>query len=304
MEKTRLAKTELYVSPICYGTWEIGGMPFFQTPERDKAIRAIHAALDIGINFIDTAPVYGFGRSEELLGQAISGREVVLATKCGLYWEGNDVDSININNSPQFIRKDLEGSLKRLKRESIDLYQVHWPEFENKTPLEETIGALEQLKHEGKIRCYGVSNFSSEQLKEAMLYGDISTLQNRYSILMGHTDEIALCDGHGIAFMAYSPLHRGLLTNQFDNNFSESQDPMVRRISEEKDYEINRAKARELNRIAKSHGVSLPNLVLNYMIRHTQVKIPIVGSKNPLHITELGKVLDINIEPDEIRGIL
>lgn len=304
MEKIRLGKTELYVSPICYGTWEIGGMPFFQTPDRDVSIRAIHAALDVGINFIDTAPVYGFGRSEELLGQALFGREVVVATKCGLYWTSNDIDSIDVNNSPQFIRNDLEGSLKRLKREHIDLYQVHWPEFVKRTPLEDTINVLEQLKHEGKIRYYGVSNFSADQLKEAMLYGDISTLQNRYSVLMGHPEEITLCQNTGTAFMAYSPLHRGLLTDRFLNDFSESQDQVVRRISEEQDYEANRRKAEELSEIAKSHGVSLPNLVLSYMVNHTSVNIAIVGSKNIAHIADLEKAFDTKVEPDEIRRIL
>jgi len=119
MEKIRLGSTDLYVSPICYGTWEIGGMPFFQTPDRDTSIRAIHAALDSGINFIDTAPVYGFGRSEELLGQAILGRDVVIATKCGLYWESDNVDSINVDNNPHFIRKDLEAGHEENIEETV-----------------------------------------------------------------------------------------------------------------------------------------------------------------------------------------
>lgn len=304
MEKTRLAKTDLYVSPICYGTWEIGGMPFFQTPSRSESIRAIHTALDIGVNFIDTSPVYGFCRAEELVGEAISKRDVVIATKCGLYWQGDDIDSIDVDNNPQFIRKDLEGSLKRLRREQIDLYQIHWPEFSNKTPIEETIGALEDLKAEGKIRFYGVCNFSPEKLNAARLYGCISTLQNRFSLLMGGSDEITLCKDIGIAFMAYSPLHRGLLTGEFDKDFTRSDDLMVRRIGEEKDYELNRAKAQKLNEIAISHGVTLPNLVLNYMIRQVHVDIAIVGSKNPLHIQELGGVLSVDINADEIRVIL
>ncbi len=304
MEKAKLGKTDLYVSPICYGTWEIGGMPFFRTPDKSDAIRAIDVAIDIGINFIDTAPVYGFGRSEEILGEALQGKDVIVATKCGLYWTSDDPDTIDVDNSSVFIRKDIEGSLRRLRRETIDLYQVHWPEFEKKTPLEETIDVLEQLKQEGKIRFYGISNFTYGGLAEMTSYGNVSTLQNRHSILTAGSRELDFCQKHNIAFLAYSPLHRGLLTDRFMDDFSSSKDLMVKRIAGEEGYDYNREKARQLYQIAQEYGISLSVLALNHLIKNIGVNVAIVGSKNPKHITQLENIFETDIKPEDIGGIL
>lgn len=307
MKKITLGRTRLKVTPICFGTWEIGGMPFFQTPNKKLALKAINSALDVGINFIDTAPVYGFGRAEKLIGEAIRSRrtELILATKCGLFWKDNSIESTFINNSANAIKKNIEESLERLGTDYIDLYQVHWPEKIPKTPIKELIETLEDLQIEGKIRYYGISNFSKSNLEEALLYGSVSTSQNQYSIINSSdsADIIKFCHEKGIAFLAYSPLHRGVLTNTFNKNFSISNDPMVRKISQKDNFKSNISKAAKLYEIAQDYDISLSNLVLNYTLTITGVDVTIVGSKNPTHITDLENVFSFSIKPKDVKKI-
>jgi aryl-alcohol dehydrogenase-like predicted oxidoreductase len=307
MEKIELGKTGIMVTPICFGAWEVGGEPFFKTTDKEQSIKAINTALDIGINFIDTAPIYGFGRSEEILGEALGPRrrDVVLATKCGIVWEKKEMKSIRIDDSRKTIEADIERSLERLKTDYIDLYQVHWPEKDMKTPMEETIGTLESLKEKGKIRAYGVSNFNRELLESTLPHGTVSTLQNRYSILWHDKQEpeFEFCRENSVSFMAYTPLHRGLLTDSFEKNFKKDENMVVQNIGKEKDHESDTEKARTLFRIAQDNNVSLSNLALNYTIRHTGVDIALVGSKNPAHVGELSDVFSFTLSEKDIDAI-
>ncbi|TET37965.1 MAG: aldo/keto reductase [Planctomycetota bacterium] len=307
MEKIELGKTGIMVTPICFGAWEIGGEPFFKSTDKSQAVKAINTALDIGINFIDTAPIYGFGRSEEILGEALEGKrkDVVLATKCGIVWEKKVTKSIRIDDSRKVIEADVERSLERLQTDYIDLYQVHWPEKDMKTPMEETIGALESLKEKGKIRAYGVSNFSRELLESTLPHGSVSTVQNQFSIVRDDKQdaEFEFCKEHGLSFMAYSPLNRGLLTDKFEKNFKEDENMVVRDMSNADTFESEQTKARTLYEIARDNNISLSNLALNYTLNHTGIDITIVGSKTPAHVEELKNVFSFTLN-DKTVGMI
>src|SRR5208337_1339767 len=178
MKTRKLGTSSLEVTEMILGTWAIGGTMWSDYDER-RAVEAISAAIDNGINTIDTAPAYGGGHAEELIGNIIQGRrdKLIIATKCGLNIEGR----YEKNLSPEFIRHDLEMSLKRLKTDYVDLYQIHWPVSD--VPISDTMECLMKLKDEGKARYIGVCNFSGIELKTAMRYGEIVSLQPNYSLL-------------------------------------------------------------------------------------------------------------------------
>ena len=228
MKYRPLGKSGIEASVIGMGTWVTGGGTVWgEDPDDSESIRAIHASIDAGVNLIDTAPAYGFGRSEEVVGKAIKGRrdEVVIATKCGLWWQDErgsylgEFDGRPIRRSlrPDTIREELDVSLKRLGIETIDLYQVHWPAIKpEKTPIAETMDCLMDLKKEGKIRAIGVSNVSLEELKEYEAHGVVDTNQPRYSMLYRQIEEdlLPFCVEHDISTLAYMPLEQGLLTGK------------------------------------------------------------------------------------------
>jgi len=203
------------VTRIALGTWAIGGW-MWGGPDDDNAIRTIHKAIDNGINFIDTAPVYGFGHSEEVIGRALEGGrrdKVVLATKLGLAW--TDDQKVYRDSRPERIRKEVEDSLRRLGTDVIDLEQVHWPD--GKTPVEETAHELEKLRREGKIRAIGVSNFSVDDMDRFGAITPISTIQPPYNLFERVTTErdiLPYAKAHDAIVMAYGPLCRGLLAGK------------------------------------------------------------------------------------------
>lgn len=247
MKYRKLGNSDIQASVVAFGAWAIGGW-LWGGADDGESEKALHAALDNGVNFIDTAPVYGFGRSEEVVGRAIKDRrdKVVLATKCGLRWDlrkgdvhfysTDDGISIKPNDMPvhkylhsSSIRMEIEESLKRLQTDYIDLYQTHWQD--KTTPIEDTMGELLKLKDEGKIRAIGVSNATVEQL---MAYGNIQTDQEKFNLLeqkLNNTGQIPFCKKNKISFLAYSPLAQGLLTGKimpgqvFDNNDVRSMRP-------------------------------------------------------------------------------
>lgn len=222
-----LGKSGIMVAPVALGTWAVGGGPWWGANDDTQSIDAICAALDNGINMIDTAPSYYFGHSEEVVGRAIKGRreKVVLATKCGLVvdgtegsvWyeqEGHQVRSCLI---PSSLRREVECSLKRLGTDYIDLYQVHFPEQPPlTTPITDSMAELMRMKAEGKIRAIGISNMTAKQIGEWSACGDLATCQNKYSILdRVLEDEVQEhCVANNVGILAYSPLEQGLLTGK------------------------------------------------------------------------------------------
>jgi len=213
MKYKNIPNTDLEVSVICLGTWVFGGDSWSGADEND-CLAAIDAAADCGVNFIDTAPMYSGGQSEEIIGKAISQRrdQWIIATKCGPQKHGEKI----INDlSPRSIAKQLDNSLRRLKTDHIDLYQCHWPD--DNTPIEETLEYLNKAKQLGKIRHIGVSNFGADLLDKAVQSADIATLQSHYSLLERSLDEeiIPCCLKNRIGLLAYGPLGGGILTGKY-----------------------------------------------------------------------------------------
>lgn len=215
MEYKNIPGTDLNVSVLGLGTWVFGGEMWGGAQEKDAAA-AVHAALAHGINLIDTAPVYGHGKSEEIVGMAIKGRrdQVVLATKCGLVSKGKGI--VSDLSSPS-IQKEIEESLKRLQTDYIDLYQCHWPD--PATPIEETMEALNRLKEQGKIRHIGVSNFDLDLLKKAKALAPVVSLQSQFSLLERtlEGEMIPYCRENRVGILAYGVLGGGILTGKYQS---------------------------------------------------------------------------------------
>jgi methylglyoxal reductase len=231
MKQMKIGKSGIEVSAVGIGAWAIGGDSNWGPSNDEESVRTIHKARDLGITLLDTAPAYGLGHSEEVVGKALAGRrgDYILSTKCGLRWDINEGgfqmerDGIRLlrNTKPERLAEEIEISLKRLKTDYIDIYIVHWqalPEFP--VPISDTMGFLMKLKKEGKIRAIGASNLSVENFEEYVKYGDLDLMQEKYSILdqaKGKTF-FDLCDKNGVTFQCYSPLERGVLTGKYDLN--------------------------------------------------------------------------------------
>jgi len=238
MQKRYIGQSGIQSSAVCLGTWAIGGGAWWGKTEDKESIRTIQAALDNGISLIDTAPVYGFGRSEKVIGKAIHGRrdQVVLATKCGLWWHDEQgVEFFQLEGrtvrrllNPVTIRQELEMSLKRLQTDYLDLYQTHWQSLQpDQEPIAETMNCLLSLKREGKIKAIGVSNATLDEIRQYQAAGQLDAVQPRYSMLDRaiEKDLLPYCLKHKIGILAYSPLEQGLLTGKIgmDRKFEESE---------------------------------------------------------------------------------
>ena len=234
MRKMQIGKSDVRdVSIVGLGAWAIGGKQWWGDNNDRESEDTIRAALDLGINLIDTAPVYGFGHSEEVVGRAIAGMRdrVILSTKCGLIWDEREGTAffkkegkmIKRSLSSDSIRQDIEESLKRLGTDYIDIYLTHWqaeePFF---TPIEETMRTLTDLKKQGKIRAIGASNLSPEQIEQYMDAGQLDIIQEKYSILDRRAEKkfFEICRKYGITFQAYSPLEMGILTGKISEDFT------------------------------------------------------------------------------------
>ncbi|MGA7325108.1 MAG: aldo/keto reductase [Rhodomicrobium sp.] len=213
MEHIEIKAVKIPASRVALGTWAIGGWMWGGTDEKD-AIQTIHTALDLGINTVDTAPAYGFGRAEEIVGKALSGSRrgnTIIATKVGLEWRNGQVFR---NSSPERVRKELEDSLRRLQTDVIDLYQVHWPD--ESVPIEETAALLASFQREGKIRAIGVSNFTPGQMDRFRSAAPLSTVQPPYNLFEREIerDILPYAKAHDLTVLAYGALCRGLLTGK------------------------------------------------------------------------------------------
>jgi methylglyoxal reductase len=309
-----LGQSGIQASVVAFGAWAIGGWWWGGADDRDS-IEAIHAALDAGINLIDTAPAYGLGYSEEVLGKAIRGRrdEVVLATKCGLVWD-TDTGTHFFDQSGKSVckclggasvRHEVEQSLKRLQTDVIDLYLTHWQD--KTTPIEETMGTLLDLKREGKIRAIGVSNATAEQMDEYRKFGPLDCDQEKYSMLDRELDseQLPYCARNDIAVLAYSPLAQGLLTGKVsaDRELPEgdlrSEDP---RFSVE-----NRAKVlaflEEIRPVADAHGATFAQLTIAWTLAQPGLTHVLAGARNPLQARENAAGADISLAAEELATI-
>ena len=228
MNRIHIGKSGIEASVVGLGAWAIGGDSNWGPSDDAESVRTIHRALDLGVNLVDTAPAYGLGHGEEVVGKALKGKRqsYVLSTKCGIRWDITEGalllerDGVRIlrNTLPESLREELHASLRRLQTDYIDIYIVHWQEVpEFPCPIADTMGFLMDLKKEGKIRAIGASNLSREQFLEYTAAGELDLIQERYSMLYRKAEPIffPLCKEHGVTFQAYSPLERGALTDAF-----------------------------------------------------------------------------------------
>lgn len=289
MQRRPLGNSGLEVSPIGLGTWTAGGdVATWGHVDDRESIAAIHQALDSGVNLIDTAPIYGLGHGEEIVGKAIQGRrqEVILATKCGQLFPRAKDDWPPRCLKRESIFRECEQSLRRLRTDVIDLYQCHWPDPD--TPPQETMEALRTLLDQGKIRAIGVSNFSCDQMSTIREFGPVHALQPPFSMLHLRTadDLIPFCIEHEVAVLPYSPLAKGLLTGKFDEN-SRFQDIRARdpEFTGER-FRRNLHVVKQLESVAANYDKSVAQLAINWTVNHAGVTAPIVGAKRPSQVIE------------------
>jgi len=213
MEYKKIENTDLSVSSVCLGTWVFGGDMWSGAKEAD-CIDAVGAAMDCGVNLIDTAPIYGDGVSEEIVGKAIKGKrdKVVIATKCGLIRSGK---AIQTNLKPDSIMREIDDSLRRLQTDYVDIYQCHWPDKE--TPIEKTMETMNKLKESGKVKYVGVSNFGVDLMRESIKLADIITLQTQYSLLERSIESeiLPFCRENNIGILTYGSLGGGILSGKY-----------------------------------------------------------------------------------------
>jgi len=318
MEYRQLGNSDLKVPAIAFGAWAIGGWMWGGTDD-DAAVRAIRRAIDVGITCVDTAPAYGFGHSEEVVGKAIAGRrdEVIVATKCGLRWDLEDGEfffdstkdgkpcKIYRNLKPYSLRFEVEQSLRRLDVDVIDLYQCHWPDAT--TGIEETMGALLDLQQQGKIRAIGVSNFTPEMMAQCLECGVIASDQPKYSALARdiEADVLPFCRQHNVGVLAYSPIAQGLMTGKVtpDREFPEGD----QRRNAAWFTQENRRRVLEMldqvKPIADGHGATLAQVAANWVISQPGMTAALVGARNEAQVEENAKAAEFKLTADELATI-
>lgn len=290
MEYRKLGDSDLEVSVVGFGAWGIGGPPFWRTEGDPMSARAILKAFDLGVNFFDTAPVYGFGHSEEVLGKTLKPvrDRVLLATKCGLRWEKEALGSIRKVATKDSILEEIDQSLKRLDTDWIDLYQVHWPDVN--TPQEETMEALLKIKEQGKVRAIGVSNYSVEQMRECLKFGRLASLQPEYSLVQRsiEKDAVPFCMEHHIGIIAYSPLASGVLTGKYNKNtrFADWRGKGIIGTFSGKGYEKIIDRVERLKELAGAERKTCGQMALNWVVRRPGLTTALVGVKNERQVEE------------------
>jgi methylglyoxal reductase len=314
MRQRKLGQSGIDASVIGLGTWAIGGWMWGGTDERD-AIDALQASIDNGINLIDTAPAYGMGRSEQIVGKAVAGRrdQVVIATKCGLVWEEGKGTPFVVQNGhqiyrylgPESVKRECEQSLQRLGTDRIDLYQTHWQDAT--TPIEETMSALLDLKREGKIRAIGVSNATIEQIAEYRAVGPVDADQEKYSMLDRNLEAVQLPNllKNNVAFLAYSPLANGLLSGKITSGREFSGDDLRRnnaRFTDENRQWVAKV-LRELEPIAKKHRATIAQLVIAWTLEQPGVTHALVGGRNRKQALENAAAGDLILSAEELKQI-
>ena len=309
MKKRKLGNTDLQFTTVGLGTWAIGGSWSFGWGRQDEsdAVNAILEALEQGINWIDTAAIYGQGRSEKLVGRAVkqSPHKPFIATKCGLIWDEN-TDRIPCMK-PESIEAECHDSLKRLDIDVIDLYQIHWPNPED--DLEKAWEMMIKLKEQGKVRHIGVSNFSVEQLEIIGRMHPVASLQPPYSMLRRgiEKDILPFCKENNIGVIAYSPMQKGLLTGKFDADYLKTLDPEDHRLRDPEFQQPRFSATIELveglRKIAERHNITPAQLAVAWVLRRDEVTAAIVGARKPGQIIETAKAADVTLSESDICEI-
>jgi aryl-alcohol dehydrogenase-like predicted oxidoreductase len=303
MERRRLGPTDLELTPVGVGTAPIGSgrdWPVWWGPQPvADSIAAIHRALDLGVNWIDTAPFYGWGRAEQIVAQALEGRrdDVLVFTKCGTF---PDADDSRMDLRPESVRAEVDASLSRLRTDHLDLVQFH--DVDPQTPIEESWGELQALIGEGKVRHGGISNHPAEAVERALTVGPVAALQYQYSLLHREHegDILPLAERHDIGVLAWSPLASGFLADDFDLEALEPDDFRHRHPFAQLDLRPLRATLRS---IGERHDRSAAQVAIAWLLSHRAVAGAIVGVRNEAEADELFGAASLELRPDELQEI-
>jgi aryl-alcohol dehydrogenase-like predicted oxidoreductase len=309
MQTRKLGNSDLRITAVGLGTWAIGGpWQFGWGPQDDnEAIAAIVRAIDLGINWIDTAPIYGCGHSEELVGRALKQikSRPVIATKCSLLW--NDKREKVGCLKAESIRKECEDSLRRLGVDVIDLYQMHWPDPES--DLEEGWGEMARLQKQGKVRFIGVCNYNLAQLDRIRKIAPVTSLQPPYSMIKRDVEKelLSYCEKHNIGVVAYSPMQRGMLTGKFNKQHLKTLAPDDHRLRmpefTEPQFSANMELVEKLKPIAERNNRTVAQLSIAWVLRRPEVTAAIVGARKPSQIEETASSGDWTLDDKEITEI-
>lgn len=319
MQKIQLGRSDVMVTPITFGAWAIGGW-MWGGADKDDAIEALEVAIERGMTSIDTAPIYGFGRSEEIVGEVIKGKRdrVEILTKYGMSWEGergdfyfdtvgNDGKPVKIYKyaSKEQVIKECEDSLKRLGTDYIDLYQIHWPD--STTPVEETMEAVDRLIGQGKVRAAGVCNYNAELTSKA--YESIALASNQvpYSMLRRdiEAEVVPWCTDHQVSILAYSPLQRGLLTGKItpDYTFAEGDSrPNMPHFQPENIERVNRFLDR-IRPIAEEKHATMSQVVIRWTLAQPGITVALVGARNRRQVEDNIGSMDFELDYEDVKFI-
>jgi aryl-alcohol dehydrogenase-like predicted oxidoreductase len=304
-ERVQIGRTDLYVNPLGLGTNAVGGhniYPNLLSDETGKEI--VRTALESGINFLDTAFIYGPERSEELIGEVIKERgnreEIIIATKGAHKFVSGKIE---LDNSPAFLKESVEGSLKRLQTDYIDLFYIHFPD--KNTPKDEAVGALKELKDQGKIRAIGVSNFSIEQLIQANKDGYVDVLQSEYNLFKreAEKDLLPYTAENNISFVPYYPLAAGLLGGKYTKDTTFQDRRAKRPLFQGETFIRNLEKVEQVREIANAKNTEVAHVVLAWYLTRNSIDVLIPGAKRPDQVLNSLKTLDVHLTLDEIEKI-
>jgi aryl-alcohol dehydrogenase-like predicted oxidoreductase len=317
MERRRLGSSDIEITPIGFGAWAIGGGDWIYGwgPQDDHdSIAAIHRAIDLGMNWIDTAAVYGLGHSEDIVARALAGvpasTRPYVFTKCSLVW--NEKRAVGHSLEPASLRRELEGSLQRLGVETIDLYQIHWPAMppDGPTPLlEEAWRTLDDMRRAGKVRHIGVSNFTVEHLQRVAPIAPVVSLQPPYSMLVRGIEDAVLpyCAANGVGVIAYSPMQSGLLTGTMTRERIAAfpADDWRRNSAEFKEPRLSRnfALVESLRAIGERHGRSPGEVAVAWTLRLPAVTGAIVGARSAAQVDGVIGAMTFRLTEDELSEI-
>jgi aryl-alcohol dehydrogenase-like predicted oxidoreductase len=313
MQTRKLGNSDLHITPVGYGAWAIGGSGWqfaWGSQDDNDSIAAIHRALELSVNWIDTAAVYGLGHSEEVVARALKswpGPRPYVFTKCGLRWDarGNVRKVLNADS----IRREVEDSLRRLSVEVIDLYQIHWPPDSDSVELEEGWSTLASLQREGKVRWIGVSNFSVQQLPRAQAVASVTSLQPRYSLVHREVEDQVLpyCRQENIGVIVYSPMASGLLTGAMTRERAArlSKDDWRRTHPDftEPNLSRNLGLVERLRHIARRHNRSAGEVAIAWTLHNAAVTGAIVGARNAHQAEGVMRAGELRLTDEDVREI-